>query len=103
MLSRFIHVPLFATLWTVAPQAPLSMGFTRQEYQSGLPCSPPGDLPDSGIEPASLISTALAGGFFTSATWEARVCVLGNLLMFHNIVLSLIILSIIFQILCQGI
>ena len=79
------------------------MGFSRQEYQSGLPCSPPGDLPDSGIEPASLISTALAGGFFTSATWEARVCVLGNLLMFHNIVLSLIILSIIFQILCQGI
>ena len=57
-------------LWTVARQAPLSMGFSRQEYWSGLPCPPPGDLPDSGIEPASLMSPALAGRFFTtSATW----------------------------------
>ena len=48
------------------------MGFSRQEYWSGLPCSPPGDLPDPGTETASLISLALAGGFFTtSATWEA--------------------------------
>ena len=47
-LSR---VPLFATLWTVAYQAPPSMGFSRQEYWSGLPCSPPGDLPNPGIEP----------------------------------------------------
>ena len=62
---------LFATLWTVAHQAPLSMKFSRQEYWSGLPFPPPGDLPDPGIEPASLISPALAGGFFTtSATWE---------------------------------
>ena len=53
---------LFATLWTVARQAPLSTGFPRQEYWSGLPFPPPGDLPDSGIEPAS---PALAGGFFT--------------------------------------
>ena len=60
------------TLWTVACQAPLSMRFFRQEYWSGLPCPPPGDLPDPGIEPASLMSSALAGGFFTiSATWEA--------------------------------
>ena len=52
-------------------QAPLSMRFLRQEYWNGLPCSPPGDLPDPGIEPASLMSPALAGGFFTtSATWE---------------------------------
>ena len=46
-------------------------GFSRQEYWSGLPCLPPGDLPDPGIEPESLISTAMAGGFFTtSAGWE---------------------------------
>ena len=47
------HVQLFATLWTVARQAPLSMGFSRQEYWSGLPCLPPGDLPNPGIEPRS--------------------------------------------------
>ena len=48
------------------------MGFSRQEYWSGLPCPPPGDLPDPEIEPMSLTSLALAGGFFTtSATWEA--------------------------------
>ena len=47
------------------------MGFSRQEYWSGLPCPPPEDLPDPGIEPASLVSPALAGSFFTtSATWE---------------------------------
>ena len=47
-------VRLCATPWTVARQAPLSMGFSRQEYGSGLPCPPPGDLPDPGMEPASL-------------------------------------------------
>ena len=61
------------TLWIVASQAPLSMGFSRQEYWSGLPRPPPGDLPKPGIEPTSVISLALAGGFFTiSTTWEAR-------------------------------
>ena len=61
------------TIWTVACQAPLSMGFSRQEYWSGLPYPPPGDLSDPGIEPASLMSPSLAGGFFTtSATWEAH-------------------------------
>ena len=60
------------TLWAVARQAPLSIGLSRQEYWSGLPCPAPGDLPHPGIKPASLISLALAGGFFTSsATWEA--------------------------------
>ena len=63
-----------ATLWTVDPQAPLSLGFSRKEYWSGLPCPPPGDLPDPGIESASLMSPALAGGFFTpTTTWEAQV------------------------------
>ena len=72
MLSHFSSVQLCVTLWTVAHQAPLSMGFSRQEYWSGLPCLPPGNLPDPGIEPVSLMSPALAGGFFTiGATWEA--------------------------------
>ena len=52
-------------------QVPLSMGFSRQEYWSGLPCPPPGDPPDPWIEPTSLTFPALAGGFFTtSVTWE---------------------------------
>ena len=55
-----------STPWTVAFQAPLSMGFPRQEYWSGLSFSPPGDLPDPGIEPASPVSPAWAGGFFTT-------------------------------------
>ena len=72
MLSHSSHLRLFATLRTVAHQAPLSMGFSRQEYWSGLPCPPPGD-PDPGIDPASLMSPALAGGFFTTTTtWEAQ-------------------------------
>ena len=61
------------TLWTVTCQAPLSMGFSRQEYWSGLPFPPPGDLPDPRIEPKSLISPASAAGFFTTSTdWEAH-------------------------------
>ena len=71
MLIRFSCVLLFATLWTAACQAPLPMGFSRQEYWSGLPCPPPGDLPDPGIEPSSLEASALAGGYFTIVTWEA--------------------------------
>ena len=57
MLSCFSRVWLFATPWTTAHQAPLSLGFSRQEYWSGLPCPPPRDLLDPGIEPASLSST----------------------------------------------
>ena len=72
MLSRFSHVWLFATLWTVAHKSPLSMGFSRKEC-SGLPCPPPENLPHPGIEPASLMSPALSGRFFTAgATWEAH-------------------------------
>ena len=64
---------LCVTLRTAAHQAPLSMGFSRQEYWSGLPCPPPGDLPDLLIEPASLSSPTLTDRFFTtSATWEAQ-------------------------------
>ncbi|CAI9155108.1 unnamed protein product [Rangifer tarandus platyrhynchus] len=73
ILSPFSLARLFVTLWTVAHQTPLSMGFSRQEYWSGLPRPPPEDLPDPGIEPASLMSPALAGRFFTTSTaWEAN-------------------------------
>ena len=61
MLSRFSRVQLFVTPWTLAHQATLSMGFSRQEYWSRLPFPPPGDLPDSGIKPTSFSSPALAG------------------------------------------
>ena len=77
MLSHFSGLQFFVGLWTVALQAPLSMGFSRQEYWSGLPFPPPGDLLDPGIEPASLMPPELADRFFfffffltTSATWD---------------------------------
>ena len=73
VLSHFSHVQLFATLWIVTWQTPLSMGFSRQEYWDGLPFPTPGNLPEPQIEPMSLISPALAGGFFTtSTTWTTR-------------------------------
>ena len=59
-------VRFFVTSWTVPHQAPLSMGFSRQGYWSGLPLPSPGNLPDPGIEPTSLASPALAGRFFTT-------------------------------------
>ena len=62
MLGSFSRVQLFAISWTVAHQAPLSMGFSRPEYWNGLPFPPPGYLPDPGMEPASLKSPALAEG-----------------------------------------
>ena len=73
MLSCFSRGRLFATLWTGACQAPLSMGLSKQEYWNGLPCPPPGDLSDPGINPVSLMSLALADGFFTTrTTWESH-------------------------------
>ena len=63
------HVRLFATPWTVAHQAPLSIGFSRHGYRNGLPLPSPGDLPDPGIKTAS--SALAAGLFVTRATWEA--------------------------------
>ena len=69
MLSHFSHVQLFVIPWTVALQAPLSMGVSRQEYWSGLPCTSPGDISD-----LHLLSPVLAGSFFTtSVTWEAQI------------------------------
>ena len=68
------------TPWAVALQAPLSMRFPRQGYWSALPFPSPEDLPDPGIEPGSLMFSALAGGFFTtSATWEAQLITLINI------------------------
>ena len=72
VFSLLGRVQLFVALRTVACQAPLSMGFSRQEYWSGLPCPPPGHLPHPGTESLSLMSPALTGKFFTTrATWEA--------------------------------
>ena len=67
------HVWLFAAPWIVVHQAPLPMEFSRQEYWRGLPFPSPGDLPNPGIKCAYLVSSALAGRFFTSSstTWEA--------------------------------
>ena len=71
-LSPFSHVQLFATLGTVAHETPLFMGFSRQEYWSGLPSSR--DLPNPGTR--SICSPALAGGFFTTcATWEGTLII----------------------------
>ena len=74
VLSHCSCVQLFATLRAVACQAPLPMGFFRQEYWNGLPCCPPGDLPNPETEPVSLTSPALADRFLTTiATWEAPI------------------------------
>ena len=72
VLSRFSCVQPFVTLWTRACQAICPWGFSRREYRSGLQCPPAGELLEPGIEPATLRSPALAGGFLTTnATWEA--------------------------------
>ena len=73
MLSCFSGIQLFAAPWTVICQVPLSMGFSRQEDWSGLLCPPPYDLPDPGTEPLTLMSRALADGFFTNiTTWDTQ-------------------------------
>ena len=73
VLSCFSCVQLFVTLWTVARQARLSTGFSRQGYWSGLPCPPPGDLLNPGIEHRSLVSPVLVGRFFTTSTTREAV------------------------------
>ena len=81
VLSHFNHAWLFATLWTIAHQAPLSMGFSRQEYWTGLPCPPPGGSSWSRDRAHVSTSLALAGEFFTtSTTWEAS----GRFLYYKN-------------------
>ena len=65
----YSHVQLFVSLWTVVHQAPLSMGFPRQEYWSGLPFPSLGDLPNPGIKPASLVSPALQADSLLAEPW----------------------------------
>ena len=73
MPSHFSHVQLLTTSWTVVCQAPLTMGFSRQEHWNGLSCLPPEDFPTQGSNPHLLCLSALAGGFFTtSASWESE-------------------------------
>ena len=67
MLSCFSCVRFCVTLWTAANQAPLSTEFSRQQYWSGLPFPSPGDLPNPGIKPGSLMSPAWAGGFLITS------------------------------------
>ena len=86
MFSCFSHVRPFVTPWTVARQVPLSMKFSRQEYWSGLPCPPPGDLPDPGIKPTSLMCAALTGGSLPTESpgkpqtkcYEVQICKIGK-------------------------
>ena len=80
LLNSFSYVWFFVSLWIIASQAPLSMGFSRQEYWSGFPCPPPGDLPDPGVKPRSLMSPALAdSGFPGGSTGKESVCSAGDL------------------------
>ena len=103
LLSCFSCVWLSATPWTVAPQAPLSMGFSRQELWSGLPCPLPGNLPDPGIEPTSLKSPALAGGcFITSALGSTLSPRLFSLSAFHSLCDQLPLLEWLFHGSCCG-
>ena len=73
LLSCLSHIQLFVTLWTIALQAPLSMGFSRQEYWSGFPCPPPGDRPNPGMEPVSPAAPALQADSLPLSIREAPV------------------------------
>ena len=76
ILSRFNSARLFVIYWTVARQAPLSMGFSRQEYCNGLPCPPPGDLTNPGIEPRSPVVPALQVDSLPLSHWGSPLSVL---------------------------
>ena len=78
-LSRVSHVQPFEALWTIACQAPPSMGFSSQEYWSGLPSPSSGDRPNPGIEPTSLMSPALEGRFFTTSTQDEAILIDGKI------------------------
>ena len=78
VLSCFSHVQLFVTPQIIVHQAPLPMEFSQQEYWSGLPGPPPGDLSDPGIEPESPASATFSGGFFTAEP-------LGKPLIYHRL------------------
>ena len=80
VLSHFIPVQLFATLWIIAHQASLSMGFSRQEHYSGLPCPPPGDLFDPGIKPSTLAAPALQADSLPLSHWGSPLRSSGQIL-----------------------
>ena len=84
LLSHFSHIRLFAAPWTVARQAPLSMGLPRQEYWRGLPLPSSGHLPNSGTEP---VSPVVAGGFFTTEPLRRSLYSLSKFQL-YNVVLS---------------
>ena len=83
VLSCFSHLQLLAY------QATVSMGFFRQEYCCGLPCPPPGDLPDPGIEPESPVSPAMADGFFMPEPWGFPLQIWGSEKSFVSLLLNL--------------
>ena len=85
MLNCFSHVQLFETPWTVAHLAPLPMGFSSQEYWSGLTFPSPGDLPDQGIKPMSPVSPALTGEFLTTGL-PGKPCVMVILHQMANLI-----------------
>ena len=87
VLSLLSHLTLCDPVDYITLQAPLFMGFSKQECWSGLPCSPTGDLPKPGIEPASLMFPVLADGFFTtSATWEVQYVI--YIIIIYNFILA---------------
>ena len=89
VFSHSVMSGSYATPWTITCQAPLSMGFPRQEYWSGLPCPPPGDLLDPGLKPTFPMIYALAGRFFsTSSTWGALIMPIHDLSQRKHSVLS---------------
>ena len=88
IITEFVYICFFATPWTVALQA---MEFSRQEYWNGLPFPYPGDLPDPGIEPASLLSPVLAGRLFTtSTTWEVGTSIIIPILQIRRLRLQML-------------
>ena len=86
LFSYSVMSDSFVTPWTVTCQVPLSMQFSRQEHWSGLPFPLPGDLSNLRIEPTSLMSPTLAGGFFTNCTtWEVLKCIFNHPMMFKRL------------------
>ena len=86
VLNYFGHVQFLVTLWTVAHQVPLSMGFSRQGYWSRLPCPPPEGLPNPGIKPMFLLSPALACGLFTLLYLRSSLILISSVQFSHSVV-----------------
>ena len=102
VLSRFSCVWLFATPWTIACQAPLSVSFSRQEYWSGWPCPPPGGLPNPEIEPLCILHWQAGYLFTITATWEDR-CVCVCVCIFVCVCVCMYIPYLLYPYICQSI